>query len=228
MVQMPGGPMHPRLLAAAVAATSLLVVPHPASAQHRGHSSGHGQARPAPSTSGSRAANLHAPPYYLFRERENLRFGLYLGYPSGYPYYYFAPGGYLDPYSYSPIRAYSYGSSVPTDTWPLLAYPLYGYSAFDSNAVTSTPVISPPQNAPRSTSTGEVRFRVTPDTAAVFMDGAHVGAANDYSTTTALALETGRHHFELGAPGYQTLAFDLDVRPGRVVQYRATLQRAPQ
>jgi hypothetical protein len=190
--------MQPRLLAAAIAVVFLLAAPGAAWAQHGGHSSGgrtHGHASPPPSSASSNASHFHAPPYYLLRLQQDQRSGLYLGYPVGYPYYYFNSGGYLDPYSfYSPSPTFLYGSGLP-------------------------------RAAPASI--GEVRLRINPGRATVLMDGVDVGTADDYSGSAKLALVGGLHHFELRAPGYQTLAFDVDVRPGRVIPYQAVLRPVP-
>jgi hypothetical protein len=72
---------------------------------------------------------------------------------------------------------------------------------------------------------GGVSFDITPAEAAVFVDRVYVGAARDFSATAPpLSLAAGRHHFELRAQGYETLAFDVDVTPGQVVPYLGTLQ----
>ena len=202
--------MHARLLAAALVAVFLLVLPGAVCAQHGGHSPGghtHGHAGPPPSA-GSHASHFHAPPYYLLRLQQDQRFGLYLGYPVGYPYYYFSSGGYLDPYCfYSPPPTFLYGSS----------------ESITSTQTRSSSVLQ--RVAPASI--GEVRLRINPGRAAVLMDGVDVGTADDYSGAAKLALAAGLHHFELRAPGYQTLIFDVDVRPGRMIPYQAVLQPAP-
>ena len=82
--------MHTRILAATIAAVFHLALPGAAWAQHGGRSSGgrsHGHVSRPPSSAGSHASHFHAPPYYLLRLQQNQRSGLYLGYPSGYPYY---------------------------------------------------------------------------------------------------------------------------------------------
>jgi hypothetical protein len=195
--------MRTSLLGAAFAAISLALSPSAAWAQHGGHPSGrHGHSQP-PHTSSH--AHFHAPPYYLLRGR-------------GYPYEYFAPGGYLDPYSYHllPIDPYRSPALPYVAMWSMPANP------YSPSAVTPAPdsqllAISAVQQARPRVSIVEVRLQITPAIAAVFMDSAYVGAAGDYSGSTMLALESGRHHFEFRAEGYQPLAFDLDVPPGRQI-----------
>ena len=64
--------------------------------------------------------------------------------------------------------------------------------------------------------------------AAIFVDGVYVGTANDFSAMRPpLSLAAGRHHFELRAQGYQTMAFDVEVRADWVVPYQGVLQPQP-
>jgi PEGA domain len=210
--------MHARLPAAAIAAVFLFAAPGAVWAQHGGHSSGgrtHGHASRPQSSANSHASHFHAPLYYLLRLQQDQRSGLYLGYPAGYPYYDFNSGGYLDPYSfYLPSPTFLYGSPVPTT------------STQTGSSTTQTPSSAGLQRvAPASI--GEVRLRINPGRATVLMDGVDVGTADDYSGPAKLALVGGLHHFELRAPGYQTLAFDVDVRPGRVIPYQAVLRPEP-
>ncbi len=73
---------------------------------------------------------------------------------------------------------------------------------------------------------GGVSFQITPDTAAVFVDGIYVGTAGTFGPSSQpLGLVTGRHHIEIRAEGYRTMTFDADVTPGQVIPYQGTLQR---
>jgi hypothetical protein len=40
-----------------------------------------------------------------------------------------------------------------------------------------------------------------------------------------LGLAPGHHHFEMRAPGYQTLTFDADIITGQVTPFQGTLER---
>ena len=53
-------------------------------------------------------------PYYAFRPRLSLGFGLWAGYPVAYPSYYY-PYGYAAPY---PADPYAYGSPAPAYQYP--------------------------------------------------------------------------------------------------------------
>jgi PEGA domain-containing protein len=165
---------------------------------------------------------VFARPYYSFRPRNRVGFGFYLGYPVTYPNLYFYPNGFLYP---SMIPTYPYASPIPTYSTPIPTYPYTSsvptyptgsatYGTVDSNGIAVAPG-----------ATGGVSFQITPADAAVFVDGVYVGTVNNFSATTPpLLLATGRHHFELRAQGYETMAFDVDVTSGQVVPYAGTLQ----
>jgi hypothetical protein len=197
-----------------------------------------------------RIVSVNAPrlffsqPYYAFRPRQHVGFSVYLGYPVAYPslqFYsdaYLYPNGY-DPYTlvtpmypYTTTPTYPYASAAPTypytsptPTYPTLN-PTYGYPA--PGAITMAPGgPSAPATggAPPPAVTGGVSFEITPGDAAVFVDGVYVGTAKDFSSTAPpLLLAAGRHHFELRAQSFQSMAFDVDVTPGQVVPYQGTMQ----
>ncbi len=75
---------------------------------------------------------------------------------------------------------------------------------------------------------GEIRFRVTPRDAQVFVDGYYAGIVDDYDgVLQSLRLESGPYHIELVAPGYAPLEVDIRVNPGQKVTYRGDLSRRP-
>jgi hypothetical protein len=141
-------------------------------------------------------------PYYAFRPRLNVGFGLWLGYPIGYPYYYpyyypYGPYGYPYPYAYPPDAPY------PADPAPA-----------PSGNVSVTP-----------SSTGGLSFDITPATAEVFVDGQRQGTVADFSPTQPpLALAPGRHTVEIRATGYQSMAFDAAIVAGQVLPYQGTMR----
>ena len=151
-------------------------------------------------------------PYYAFRPRFGLGFGLYVGYPVAYPYWAFP-----DPYVYGYPYDYPYGAGYPDSYAP----------ATDPNAVTAAPQsgIAPQGQAATQGPYGGLSFQMTPATAQVYVDGVYVGIAGQFSATTQpLTLAPQRHHIELRADGYETLAFDVDVAPGQVIPYQGTMQ----
>ena len=185
-------------------------------------------------------------PYYAFRPRLSLGFGLWAGYPVAYPSYYY-PYGYAAPY---PTDPYAYGAPAPAYQYPTPQYPsaspsspyppmndqsgAYGSMNDQSGAYGSSRQGYPvPQSAPsvgvqrgdQQAALGGVSFEITPDDAAVFVDGTYVGTAGTFGPTSEpLGLTPGRHRLEIRASGYRTMTVDADVRPGQVLPYQGTLQ----
>jgi hypothetical protein len=161
-------------------------------------------------------------PYYTFRPRFSIGFGLFVGYPVvyptwAYPYYYY--DGYPYAYPYDGYPAYPYNA------YPYPAYPAPGYSAPGySTQPYSVPAPGSVQAQP-GIATGGVSFDITPASAEVFVDGQDVGAVADFSPTSSpLSLAPGRHHVEIRAPGYETMSFDTDVVAGQVIPYQGTMR----
>ncbi|HVZ23330.1 MAG TPA: hypothetical protein VG871_19795, partial [Vicinamibacterales bacterium] len=77
-------------------------------------------------------------------------------------------------------------------------------------------------------SNGYLALQVVPVTAEVFIDGLYVGTVNDVrGDARGEALAPGAHRLELRAPGYQPVALDLRVAPGRTTVYRGDLALLP-
>ena len=139
-------------------------------------------------------------PYYTFRPRVRLGFGLWVGYPVVYPYY---VHGYPYPYSYS----YPYPSTTP--------YP-YTYSNPVSIYSSSATVAA----------SGGLSFDISPSQASVYIDGQYVGVVSQFSPDQPpLLLLPGRHHVEIREPGYEVVAFDVDIVAGQVIPYHGDLRR---
>jgi hypothetical protein len=76
--------------------------------------------------------------------------------------------------------------------------------------------------------TGELRLRVEPRHAEVYVDGYFAGHVDDFDGTfQALRLEEGPYKVEIVAPGYETLEFDIRIQPGRKITYRGELRPRP-
>ncbi len=135
--------------------------------------------------------------------RPGLGFGIYIGAPLRVaPYAY----GYPAPYSYNAYGTYGYAYPAPFG---------YGYPR--------TAIVAAPPAGPFY---GGVRLDVTPRDAAVYVDGYYAGIVDDFDGTwQRIALEPGPHHFEIEAPGHETLAFDVNVRPDQTVRYRGEMLR---
>jgi PEGA domain-containing protein len=144
----------------------------------------------------------YASPYYLFRPHFRLSFGFWAGYPVTYPYY-FAPY----PYAYAAPYAYPYSSgSYSVGTAP------YSVQASPTPSTQVTP--------------GGLSFEIKPPEAEVYVDGEYYGTVDQFSPTAPpLWLAPGRHRVEIRSPGYETIAFDVDILSGQVIPYQGDLRR---
>jgi hypothetical protein len=149
-------------------------------------------------------------PYYAFRPRVHIGPRFFIGYPVGYS----------SGYSYDPYYSSAYG--YPSPAYPV--YPDYGYAAPAMSYPAYTPGSAVVQPGPFNT--GGASFEVTPNSAEVFVDGVFMGQASQFTPMSApLGLAPGHHHFEMRAPGYQTLTFDADIITGQVTPFQGTLER---
>jgi PEGA domain len=172
-------------------------------------------------------------PYYEFRPRLRVSAGFFIGFPVAYSYGYYNPYaysqyGYYDPYSSSPYGYPdpTYGYPDPTYGYP--AAPATSYPTYPPQAYPGSPSSSPGSVVvqPNQMNTGGASFEITPSTAEVLVDGISMGPASQFTPMTApIGLTPGHHHFEVRAPGYQTLAFDADIVAGQVTPFQGTLQR---
>jgi hypothetical protein len=231
------------LVGSSAIVAALLCAPAPASAdQHaraRGSAPSRGVAvaRPAPRRVIVAPRVVHvapyrfARPYYAFRPRVSLGFGLFAGYPVRYPYFYGSPYaypypypypayGYPAPYAYPPPPAYP---PAPPAGYPSTGYPANGYPA------NGYPAGAPPAGnvnvQPGATNEGGVSFEITPGDADVYVDGANVGRVSDFGPMSQpLSMAPGRHRIELRRAGYQDLVIDADVHVGEVIPYQGAMQ----
>lgn len=71
---------------------------------------------------------------------------------------------------------------------------------------------------------GGVRIVDAPREAEVFADGYYMGVVNDFdSIFQHMNLEAGPHRIEVRAAGFAPVAFDVNVRPGETITYRARM-----
>jgi hypothetical protein len=160
-------------------------------------------------------------PYYYFRPRFNIGFGLWAGFPIAYPYYW----GYYDPFYAPYYYGYpyaSYGYPYPAPSYPAGSpYPPSSYPQQSGSIGVQTPNPSPNQS-----DMGGVSFEITPATAEIFVDGQRAGTVNQFMPTSQpLGLTAGRHRIEIRAPGYNSMDFDVDIVAGQVIPYQGTLER---
>jgi hypothetical protein len=147
-------------------------------------------------------------PYYTFRPRVSIGFGLWVGYPVRYPYV-VRPVAY--PYSYP---YYAQPSAYPFGT------PVYPY-AYPSTIYQPSRPIPVPSAAP-----GGLSFEITPPEAEVFIDGQYFGVVSQFSSNEPpLWLAPGRHRIEIRAAGYDSVVFDVDIISGEVIPYHGDLRR---
>lgn len=73
---------------------------------------------------------------------------------------------------------------------------------------------------------GGVRITGAPRQAHVFADGYYVGIVNDFDGIFQhINLEAGPHHIEIEEPGFEPIAFDVVVQPGRTITFNADMYR---
>lgn len=136
----------------------------------------------------------YSRPYYAFRPWFSIGFGISMGYPIAYP-----PYAYVYPYATPYAAPYSAPYSAPNNYGSVVA-------------------------VPGATTYGGVSFQITPTDAVVYVDGNYVGPVGYFGPNAQpLTLTPGSHHIEVQAPGYQTIAFDVNIVPGQVIPYQGAM-----
>jgi hypothetical protein len=123
------------------------------------------------------------------------------------------------PYAFRPRFSIGFGIRVG---YPVPAYaypypvPVYGYSAPPAPVVVG----------PGSSVYGGISLDMTPNDAAVYVDGGYAGIVSDFDgTRQPLTLAAGTHRIEVQEAGYEPLQFDVTVQAGEVIPYQGDLQR---
>jgi hypothetical protein len=185
----------------------------------------------------------HAPvhfyhPYYSFRPRYSIGFGLWVGYPVPYTYAYYDPfyyGAYAYPYGY-PSTVYpapypdGYPPSTPYPSYPPSTYPPSSYPPSAPYPPDGTPQSVPDPNSigvqPGQANTGGVSFDITPSNAELLVDGNYVGTVGQFTPSSQpLGLPAGRHQISVQADGYRPLSFEVNVIAGQVIPYQGNMER---
>ena len=128
------------------------------------------------------------------------------------PHYY-----YYNHYYYYPHYHYPYG------------YGVWGFGYFYYNPYAWAPVAHIHYDGYAygygyGYTTGELRLQVSPGFAEVYVDGYYAGQVDEFDGTfQSLRLEEGEYHIEIMASGYDTIAFDVRIQPGRKITYRGEL-----
>jgi hypothetical protein len=75
---------------------------------------------------------------------------------------------------------------------------------------------------------GQLRLKVKPTHATVYVDGYFAGSVDDFDGIfQRLRLESGPHRIEVRADGYEPLSFEVRILPDRTVTYDGELKRLP-
>jgi len=181
-----------------------------ASAQRRGGHAGGGhvvgRAAPRPFIGGGGRTIVVAPRRYITPR--------VFGVVPYRPYYYgYRPGltvGFYTGFGYPYAYPYRYGY-----LYPYYPYAGYGYPLLPPAYVSAVPGYA----------YGGVRIQDAPPDAQVIVDGYYMGVVDDFDGPFQhLNLTAGPHQIEIRAPGYQPIAFDVNVQPGRTITYRAPIQ----
>jgi hypothetical protein len=82
-------------------------------------------------------------------------------------------------------------------------------------------------NAVNSNVTGEVKLKVTPDRAAVFVDGKYAGYVHQFGgVKRAMLIAPGKHRIKIELPGYRTFESEIVVQANQKVTVKTTLAPA--
>lgn len=75
-----------------------------------------------------------------------------------------------------------------------------------------------------STVTGEIKLKVTPDRAAVFVDDAFAGYVHQFGgVKRAMRVAPGKHHIKIALPGYKAFDADVDLLPNQKITIKTDL-----
>lgn len=70
----------------------------------------------------------------------------------------------------------------------------------------------------------EVKLEVTPDRAAVFVDGAYAGSVKEFSGVgRAMLVAPGKHQVKIGLAGYQDFTSEIELRPNQKMTIKTDL-----
>jgi len=140
--------------------------------------------------------------------------GYYPGF--GYPYYGYDYWGFgLGSFYYDPFW---WGFSPWYGGYPYGPYGYYGYGSGGYSYRQSDQL------------TGEIKLKVKPKEAEVYVDGYFVGIVDDFDGAFQhLTVKSGQpHRIEVRRPGFETLSFEVNVEPGQTISYRGEMQKTPQ
>jgi len=108
----------------------------------------------------------------------------------------------------------------------------FGLVAFDRSWLWTPTVVGGAFDDPRVSTleerlSGGLQLDIEPRRAFVYVDGWYVGLVDQFSGYYHhLEIDAGSHTIEILATGYEPLAFEIAISPGRTTTYRGSLQRA--
>jgi hypothetical protein len=129
--------------------------------------------------------------------------------PRGRTYIYY-PRYYYTPYSfgYGPLGRGHFYFDLHYSSYIWHPYSVYRYGTYGTYGY---PI-------------GELRLKVHPRDAQVFIDGYYAGRVDDFDGVfQSLRLEEGEYQVEIVLPGYEPLAFDVRIFPGEKTTYEGDL-----
>lgn len=72
--------------------------------------------------------------------------------------------------------------------------------------------------------TSQIKLQVTPDRAAVFVDGGYVGTPHDFGGLgRAMVIAPGKHQIRIALAGYQDFTTEVNVRPNQKITIKTDL-----
>ena len=73
--------------------------------------------------------------------------------------------------------------------------------------------------------TAEVKLKVTPDRAAVFLDGAYAGTTHEFGgIARSMIVSPGKHRVKIALAGYKEFDTEIDVRAGQKITIKTDLE----
>lgn len=106
-----------------------------------------------------------------------------------------------------------------------------GYSNFEEQVLVEpgkkVVVLVTMQRDPRaklSAVTSQIKLKVTPDNAAVILDGAFAGHVHEFGGVgRAMLVSPGKHHLKIDLPGYQVFETDVNLLPNQKITLKTDL-----
>jgi len=76
--------------------------------------------------------------------------------------------------------------------------------------------------------TGQMKVKVEPGRAGVFVDGKYVGPAANFGSGRKYTLPAGEHKIKLVEPRYEDLETTVNVQAGKTVELKQTMKKLPE